>query len=198
MIVRELSATIIRRVEDIYAELEKAYDKVAHDIEFSCTGCPDNCCDSYFLHYTYIEWSYLWLGVNGLGAARRQAVLERAHQAVLEAAKDLRSNRRPQIMCPLNEDGLCIIYRHRLMVCRTHGVPATLTRPDGKVMQFPGCFRCQELLGENIESQAVERTSLLTKLAHLENEYLGGKRHLYPKVRMTIAEMLVKGPPSLK
>ncbi len=193
----KLSAAMIGRMEDIYTELQRAYDNVARQIDFGCRGCPDNCCDSYFLHYTYLEWSYLWLGVEELDQERREALLERAHRYVVEAEKELRFNRRPQIMCPLNENGLCIVYKHRLMVCRTHGVPATLTRPDGKIMRFPGCFRYQEQIRENREPTAVERTALLTALARLENEYLGGKRHLYPKVKLTIAEMLVQGPPSL-
>ncbi len=197
MTVLNLSADMIRRMEDIYTELQQAYDKVAREIDFSCRGCPDNCCDSYFLHYTYIEWSYLWQGLDELDQERREALLERARRVVAEAEKELCENRRPQIMCPLNENGLCTVYGHRLMICRTHGVPATLTRPDGKTIRFPGCFRYQRQVLDNNDPKTVERTALLTQLAHLENEYLGGKRHLYPKVKLTIAEMLVKGPPSL-
>lgn len=103
-------------------------------------------------------------------------------------------------MCPLNNNGLCMLYEHRLLVCRTHGVPARMTRPDGQELQFPGCFRCQEIVVEEYQEQQapyVARTPLLYALAALENQLLGGRRHLYPKVRMTIAEMLVNGPPTL-
>ena len=92
------------------------------------------------------------------------------------------------------------MYEHRLLVCRTHGVPATMTRPDGQTLRFPGCFRCQEIVAgrDNREpSPHVERTFLLRKLALLENELLENKRHLMPKVKITIAEMLVKGPPTI-
>jgi hypothetical protein len=103
-------------------------------------------------------------------------------------------------MCPLNEQGLCVLYKHRLLVCRTHGVPAAMTRPDGRTLRFPGCFRCQELVEARADGNVVpqvERTPLLQRLARLENDLLDHRRHLLPKIRMTIAEMLVKGPPSL-
>ena len=46
-------------IGEIYASMVTAYDLVAEAIPLSCTGCPDNCCDSYFLHHTYSEWAYL-------------------------------------------------------------------------------------------------------------------------------------------
>jgi hypothetical protein len=193
-----LSTAMIRQMENIYAELESAYDTVADELKFSCRGCPDNCCDSYFLHHTYIEWSYLWLGVLELAEQKREELQARAREYVIRAEKELHHNRRPQIMCPLNENGLCILYKHRLMVCRTHGVPATLTRPDGKILHFPGCFRCQEQVRTDGMTRSVERTALLRRLAALENEYLNNRRHLYSKVKLTIAQMLVMGPPALQ
>ena len=106
---------------------------------------------------------------------------------------------RPHIMCPLNERGLCSLYSHRLMICRTHGVPATLRRPDGQHLRFPGCFRCQEIVrsrySEETEAPAMDRTILYQRLAQLESRFLGEKRQLFPKVKLTIAEMIVNGPP---
>jgi hypothetical protein len=99
-------------------------------------------------------------------------------------------------MCPLNEEGLCVLYPHRLMICRLHGVPSALTRPDGQTMRFPGCFRCQEVVGEK-ETPALDRTALLRRLAGLEMAWLGPRRRTLPKVKMTIAKMLVEGPPGV-
>jgi hypothetical protein len=76
-----------------------------------------------------------------------------------------------------------------------------MTRPDGRTLRFPGCFRCQEIVEaryEQVPPPYVERTSLLKKLALLENELLENKRHLVPKVSITIAGMLVKGPPKIE
>jgi hypothetical protein len=93
-----------------------------------------------------------------------------------------------------------VLYEHRLLICRTHGVPANMTRPDGRTLRFPGCFRCQEIVSARYEQVPpyVERTPLLRKLALLENELLENKRHLVPKVNITIAGMLMKGPPKIE
>jgi hypothetical protein len=188
----------LAELEDIYAGLEKEYQRVAGELGFSCTGCPDNCCDSYFLHHTYVEWVYLWLGLLALSTSRQEELRARAEEYLRECARATARGERPQVMCPLNSGGLCQLYRHRLLVCRTHGVPATIRRPDGQVIRFPGCFRCQEMVTrQNGDTPQVERTLLLGRLARLENELLQQKRHLLPRVKMTIAEMVVKGPPMI-
>ncbi|MEE4136060.1 MAG: hypothetical protein V2I32_08280 [Desulforhopalus sp.] len=188
----------LAELEDIYAGLEKEYQRVAGELGFSCTGCPDNCCDSYFLHHTYVEWAYLWLGLLALSTSRQEELRARAEEYLRVCARATARGERPQVMCPLNTGGLCQLYRHRLLVCRTHGVPATIRRPDGQVIRFPGCFRCQEMVSrQNGDTPQVERTLLLGRLARLENELLQQKRHLLPRVKMTIAEMVVKGPPMI-
>jgi len=194
----QLSSAHVIELEDIYEGLQAQYEKIAADLEFTCSGCPDNCCDSYFQHHTYIEWAYLWQGMRKLSDERRDELIARSSKWQEECNSALAAGERPQVMCPLNDDGLCSLYHHRLLVCRTHGVPAAITRPDGQRLQFPGCFRCQELVeqrgGTDLE---VERTPYLRRLAMLENMLLENKRHLYPRVRMTIADMIVQGPPAL-
>lgn len=199
----QLPVQLEKELEDIYEKLQVEYERVATELGFSCEGCPDNCCDSYFLHHTYAEWAYLWKGVRLLEPLQQEKLVKKAQEYLDECEESLVAGDRPQVMCPLNQEGLCALYKHRLLVCRTHGVPASLTRPDGKSMQFPGCFRCQEIV-ESKEGlpgtkgvEGVERTVLLRRLALLENELLQQKRHLLPRVKLTIAEMLVKGPPSL-
>jgi hypothetical protein len=186
-------------IGEIYQSMASAYDEVARTVTLTCTGCPDNCCDSYFLHYTYSEWAYLWEGIRMLDDARLDRIMQRARDYVEQSGKMITQGLRPQIMCPLNEEGLCSAYSHRLMICRTHGVPATLTRPDGQHLRFPGCFRCQEIVknGYAIESEApaMDRTILYKRLAQLESRFLGNRRGLLPKVKLTIAEMIVNGPP---
>jgi hypothetical protein len=46
-----------------------------------------------------------------------------------------------------------------------------------------------------MKTPRVDRTALLTELARIEDELLQHKRHLFPRVRMTIAEMILQGPP---
>jgi len=196
-----LEPRLAEKLRILYEDMEDSYDVVADKLGHGCQGCPDNCCDSYFVHHTYVEWAYLWQGVSTLSDDRQAALLVRAQAYELEAQKQVSNGRRPKIMCPLNEDGKCSLYSYRLMVCRTHGVPASMIRPDGKKLSFPGCFRCQNLVEqkgfEEKEIPVMERTELLRRLVMLEQEFLEGKRHLAPKVKRTIAAMLINGPPEL-
>lgn len=186
-------------IGEIYASMATAYDQVAGRIPLTCTGCPDNCCDSYFLHYTYSEWAYLWEGIRALDDARLDRILQRAKEYVDQSRVLIARGERPQLMCPLNDQGLCGLYQHRLMICRTHGVPATLTRPDGQHLRFPGCFRCQEVVNTafavETDAPAMDRTVLYQRLAQLETRFLGQKKGLFPRIKLTIAEMIVSGPP---
>ena len=183
----------------LYASMAAVYDEVAEAIPLTCQGCPDNCCDSYFLHYTYSEWAYLWEGIRALDDTRLDRIMQQAKKYVEQSRLLIARGERPQLMCPLNDQGLCGLYAHRLMICRTHGVPATLTRPDGKHLRFPGCFRCQEVVNTTFsvetDAPAMDRTLLYQRLAHLETRLLGEKRGLFPKIKLTIAEMIVAGPP---
>ena len=188
-----------RELAAIYAEMEQGYDRVADQIGLTCQGCPDNCCDSWFLHHTYSEWAYLWQGLRELEEERRRVIIERAEEYVRRSRALLDRQQRPQIMCPLNESGLCVLYRHRMLVCRMHGIPALMTRPDGQSMRFPGCFRCQEIVAEKSErdtdAPAMDRTPLFRRMAALEGRLLGDRRRMLPRVKKTIAEMIVLGPP---
>jgi Fe-S-cluster containining protein len=192
-----LTPEFSRQVAELYHDMEAAYYKTAGSLQFSCSGCPDNCCDSYFLHHTYTEWSYLWQGLKILENSQRQSITEQAKKYVLESEAVLARGQRPIIMCPLNRDGLCSLYSHRLMICRLHGVPATFIRPDGQKINFPGCFRCQEQIAADNSVVPLDRTQFFRRLVDLEIGLLGHRRMTAPKVKLTIAQMIVKGPPSL-
>jgi len=197
-----LPADLAGQLAQLYTDMERHYNVVASELDFSCSGCPDNCCDSYFQHHTYIEWAYLWTGLQALPGGDLDAIEARAASYIRQSEAILRRGELPTVMCPLNQEGLCSLYTHRLMICRLHGVPATLSRPDGRILEFPGCFRCQELVapkkedGQDIPS--LERIDLYKRLAALESNLLGSKKGAMPKVKMTIAQMVLNGPPRLK
>ncbi|MFO7607527.1 MAG: hypothetical protein R6W72_14650 [Desulfurivibrionaceae bacterium] len=191
IITPELAA----RLADLYDRMAGAYDLVAAELAFTCEGCDDNCCDSFFLHHTLIEWAYLWQGMGELPEEDLQRIRERAERYLAEAAAAMARGEHPRSMCPLNEDGLCALYRYRLMICRMHGVPAKITRPDGRAMQFPGCFRCQELTAGMTRIPEVDRTELYRELAGLEQELVEATGKGRPRIKMSIAEMIAVGPP---
>jgi hypothetical protein len=192
---------LTRALAAIYEAMEEGYDQVAREIGLTCQGCPDNCCDSYFLHHTYSEWAYLWQGLRALEPEQRSRIEHRAVEYQKKCRQALAAGKRPQIMCPLNIDGLCALYSHRMLVCRMHGIPATMTRPDGQSMRFPGCFRCQEIVetkySQPDQAPCMDRTDLFRQMVGVESRLLGEKHHLAPRVKMTIADMIVQGPPSL-
>jgi len=126
-----------------------------------------------------------------------QIIYQKAEKYARECKEALAKGKRPIIMCPLNKDGLCALYSHRLMICRLHGVPSVFTRPDKQKISFPGCFRCQEHTEADTVVSPLDRTQFFRRMVDLEMGLLGQKRMSLPKVKLTIAQMIVKGPPSL-
>jgi Fe-S-cluster containining protein len=197
MIEKNLSPDLATRLADLYRRMAEAYDAVAAELDFTCDGCPDNCCDSFFLHHTMVEWAYLWEGLNALDPADLDKIKARTDSYLAQCTKSMVKGERPQVMCPLIENGLCGLYEHRLMICRMHGVPSSFNRPDGQKVDFPGCFRCQELTGSRNDLPEVDRTELYRELAELERQLLTVSGKPRPRIKMTIAEMISSGPPKL-
>jgi len=189
-----LTSSLAGKVAALFDEMETAYGAVAEGLDFSCDGCPDNCCDSYFLHYTYVEWAYLRQGFASLPEEQRETVLARAAEYIRQSEAALGRGERPLVMCPLNEKGRCILYGHRPMICRLHGVPATITRPDGRTTSFPGCCRCQEIVSGRPAVSPMERNVLFRGMVELETELLR-QCTPRPRVKTTIARMLLQEPP---
>ncbi len=188
---------VFRKLDSLYERMASAYSETSAEIGLSCEGCEDNCCTSYFQHHTYVEWLYLWHGMNSLPEAKRNEYIERSQDYVRNANAMLESGVRPKIMCPLNDNGLCGVYKHRLMICRMHGVVNTLRQPNGRQLSFPGCFKCQDLTKGMADVPVIDRTPLYKELVALEMGLLGKKIRSMPKVDFTLAEMIVMGPPDL-
>jgi hypothetical protein len=195
-----------RKLAAIYDAMVAQYAGSAEAIGLTCDGCTDNCCLSFFQHHTYVEWAYMWEGLNALPAERLEEIRDKAREYVEQAQAALSRGERPHLMCPLNladqKQGICGLYGHRLMICRMHGVPNELIRPDGRGVRFPGCDRCQELTAsmeaDGASVPVVDRTGLYKDLVALEMQFVGKNLRQLPKVDHTIAEMIVLGPPRLR
>lgn len=188
---------LFQELAELYQAMQTSYDEVASKIGLSCTQCTDNCCVSYFQHHTYIEWAYSWEGLKACGAEKKDAILTRAQDYMEQARESLRQNRKPKLMCPVNEYGWCLLYDFRLMICRLHGVPNVVRMPDASVRFFPGCEPCQELTRGMAEVARMDRTLFYHRLAELEKSFLGPKYGQLPKVNLTLADMIVQGPPRI-
>jgi len=184
------------RLAALYEKMDQEYDRVAGELDFSCAGCDDNCCDSLFIHHTYVEWIFLIRGIRKM-ASNIQARLVASSREYLARMNMLKAKgEEPLAMCPLNENGKCMAYDHRMMICRLHGVPALIKMPTGAEKRFGGCFRCQEKIAGTNNFPEVDRTPLLTEMAAIERDLLtaAGPR---PRVKLSIAEMIIKGAPEL-
>jgi len=184
---------VFRRLEALYKRMQEGYDATVADTGFTCMGCQNNCCTSYFQHHTYVEWAFLMKGLDGLPAERRETYMNRALIYVREMNEALTRGERPSSMCPLNDDGLCGLYAHRLMICRLHGVPHLLASRMGQMNEYPGCFRFPAEAG----AAPLDRTPLYRDLAKLEMDFMGKRLAQMPKVNLTLAEMMVQGFPNI-
>lgn len=183
---------VLAKLTKLYADMDAAYTAAAATAGLSCAGCAENCCLSFFQHHTHVEWLYLLAGLEALPQDRREAYVERAKQYVAACREALSRGETPRVMCPVNDDGLCGLYGHRLMICRLHGVPNVLLGSMG-VREFPGCGPCQSLVAGKAGVKAMDRTPLLKRLAALEMELWGNKPGRPPKVDLTLAEMILAG-----
>jgi hypothetical protein len=196
-----MSKVFFPRLQQLYADMDQEYSRVAWQIGLTCFGCPDNCCTSYFQHHTQVEWAYLWDGLQGLPDQEQEMIRAKAKRYVHTTREMIARQHVPKAMCPLNLEGLCTLYEHRLMICRLHGVSNQFSLPDGRAKIFPGCLRCQEILQDRAASPTLpllDRTDFYRRLAALEMDYLRDLSGKPAKVRLTLAEMILQPPPRAK
>jgi len=172
----------------LFEKMDQAYGQVCDQSGFMCRGCQDNCCATRFYHHTLIEYLYLRAGLDALPVHAREPLQQRAAQVCRQMQGDDTDSRTQRIMCPLNEHGRCLLYARRPMICRLHGVPHQLRRPDGRLQVGPGCGDFDLQCARSRPSR-LDRTPLYTALSGLEQQL---RQHLglRDKVRMTVAQMI--------
>ena len=169
--------------------MDQAYRQVADHYGFVCSGCEDNCCRTRFYHHTWVEYFYLRDGLDGMVETQRQKCLQRATLVREKMADADADGEKRRIMCPLNEDGRCVLYERRPMICRLHGLPHFLRRPDGRVQIGPGCGEFENRCIPQ-ENNRLDRTPLYAGLAALEQRVRSHAGYA-KKIRMTVADMLL-------
>jgi Fe-S-cluster containining protein len=174
----------LARLQEIYNRIDATFAELKQHYRFDCTGCPSNCCTTYFYHYTIAEHLFLLKGMESLDADSRNEALERAARMCGLTEKD-------QYLCPLNVHGFCMLYSHRPMICRIHGLPWEAMQPDGQRSAGPGCDPLERrIAAQDTFYRRMDRTPFFRDLALLEQEV----RQLlcYPRrFRKTTAEMLL-------
>jgi len=177
------------RLAKVYSDIGEEYDRLAgHYRSFSCEGCQDNCCTTVFSHYTLIEHLYFLEGFRRLQEKERADMTARAKGYAETLALHSGPAEELDLMCPVNVDGLCGVYKNRPLICRIHGLPSLLRSPRG-VQQWKGCLRFQEMHGENID-QEMDRTGYYSAIASIEAD-LRKDISFFHKYKKTIADMVL-------
>jgi len=173
----------------LFDTMDRAYGQAAARYGFICTGCKDNCCRTRFHHHTFLEALYLKEGLKTLPAERLARVVRRA-QKVRKIHSDAdRTGKVVRAMCPLNVAGLCILYAHRPMICRLHGIPHELDMPRGGRQRHPGCGSFAVRSG-HLPYSRFDRTPFYSALSELEGRFRAAAG-VEQRLRMTVAEMVL-------
>ena len=175
-------------VAETYVRMDAAYDEVARQYGFQCRGCEDNCCRTRFYHHTLAEICTLYDGYSLLDADVATKMALRARAAADAMARADAEGKAFTAMCPVNDAGLCLLYAHRPMICRLHGLPSVMTRPDGASRPGSGCDAFHQRHGSG-DAPRLDRTPLYTRMAKLEQE-LRREVGWEGRLNLTVAEII--------
>jgi hypothetical protein len=172
---------------NLFDDMDKKWNGVANGYAFFCNGCEDNCCKSLFFHHTYIEKAYLIHGFDGLDNNNKKKILARASQYFNKTFNQAQEIKSLKIFCPLNENGYCLLYRFRPMICRLHGLPHELKRAGCQSIKSPGCDAGLFFDKPYIE---FDRTPFYQQMAQIEADFRK-KQNITGKIKESIAQMLI-------
>lgn len=184
----EMLRPMADRLSALYAAMDAGYTEHAQGFGFVCEGCRDNCCYTRFYHHTWLESVVLLRAFGGLTPSRRTRMVERAREVVRKTAQADEKGETARFMCPLNNEDRCTVYAVRPMICRLHGIPHELRRPDGRVIRGPGCADFAARCGQN-GAAPLDRTPFYRQLATLEKEFKEAMGTT-TRIKLTVAEML--------
>ena len=108
---------LLARVDQICREIEAEFG--AH---LACHAGCDACCRHISLFP--VEAAALAAARDGLPAGQAEKIRARARNAS------------PETPCPLLEDGICLLYTARPIICRTHGLPLLTLQEGNRSVDF--------------------------------------------------------------
>lgn len=179
--------TTLDRVARLFNRLDAAYSRISDQYGFVCHECEDNCCRSLFYHHTIVEYTYLYAGFKALPYHQRQALIEKALRVSHEQNRSGQGSGR--VFCPLNEKDRCLVYQHRPMICRLHGLPHELHYPGRPAQIGPGCDAFAAFCSKS-PYIPFDRTPYFKEMAEQERE-LRQEIGIKGKIKLTVAEMVI-------
>lgn len=159
---------LVSRVDQLCAQTVSRFES-----HISCRRGCDACCRH--LSVFAVEAAAIREALSALPEAEAELIRGKAELAAADAP------------CPLLEDGLCLLYEARPIICRTHGLPLLISR-DGE--------RAVDFCPENFQGLTGIPGSAVLDLDRL-NETLAAINALYLQEfpgpeRLTLAEALTQ------
>jgi len=183
------TAGFLKQLRAIYSSMDLKYHEAAEHYGFNCTGCEDNCCLTRFYHHTVLEYLYIIKEFNKLDTEKQIKIKARAREVRRKSIEADRKGKPVRQMCPLNDNGRCILYSSRPMICRLHGIPHELHKPGRNITYGPGCESFSKQFGEKNYFR-FDRTPFYIQMASLEKN-LKQAAGIERKIKMTVADMLI-------
>lgn len=119
---------LLAKVDELVAVITTKYDE-----HLACHAGCDSCCRH--LSLSLVEGAALAVALHELPRNQMNHVRERAGNTAVDDP------------CPLLENGLCVLYAARPVICRTHGLPILIIDGEAKRVDFcPHNFRGVESL----------------------------------------------------
>ncbi|MCF6248244.1 MAG: hypothetical protein L3J69_12920 [Desulfobacula sp.] len=178
---------IFRPLCDLYDRMDQSWNKIAKEVDFQCSGCKDNCCKSLFFHHTHIEKNYFLYGFSFLAPDKKIQFHKKAKQYVEKTFSHQKAGESQKIMCPVNENGYCLLYQYRPMICRLHGLPHEICRPGFDPIKGPGCDAGQF---DEKNHFFLDRTPFYQQMARMEITFRSNMNSP-GKIKETIAQILL-------
>lgn len=154
-----------------------------HGDQIACTrGCAGNCCRIHLSVYP-VEAVSLSLALQKLAPEMQHRIQVRARHT---------NSFGP---CPLLEDGACLMYDARAVICRTHGLPVSTEYKGRRTVGF--CVKNFKQLDPIPDEDIIDLAHLNRSLAEINIRFVHKNPNLLPPAkRFTIAEALLMSEPS--
>ncbi len=140
-------------------------------------GCPGNCCQRH-INVFPIEAAAFARSLLDLSPAQASRIQHKARQATSFGP------------CPLLEDGACLMYDSRAIICRTHGYPILSEYNGHQSVGF--CHRNFKNLPVISDDLVIDLAPLNKKLIALNRRFMDEfSDRLPPAERLTVGEALL-------
>ena len=178
--INGLNMQFLDDYQKLIAEVDRRCQRIVsrHGDQIACTkGCPGNCCRIH-LSVCLVEAVSLALALKKLAPEIRQRIRRKARHS---------NSFGP---CPLLEEGACLMYDARAVICRTHGLPVRTEYRGHRAIGF--CLKNFKHPAPIPDEDIIDLAKLNRSLAAVNDRFAGKvDLPLAPGKRFTIGEALL-------